>query len=156
MPNYYKILNQYPDLSENKNSNIKRKLTAEVLRRVKALKVEWIKEVKFGGHGSDLQDLLKYIKNMPAILKDPVPTLRSQMAERIFDKDKDFFERDSVNIVDAILERLQVDQVLYIRSSDEFKSENEIPTGRPAFLVVPHGEGYLIGQSRGCSRRPRI
>jgi hypothetical protein len=147
MPNYYKVFNQYPDLSENKISSPNRKLKAEVLRRVKALKVDWIKEVRFGDDDSHLQNLWKYIKSMPAILKNPVPTLQSQMADRIFDKDKDFFERDSVNIIELILERLQANQILYIRSSDEFKSENEIPTGCPAFLVVPNGEGYLIGES---------
>jgi hypothetical protein len=87
MPNFNKVFHQYPDLSENKNSSPKRKMTAEVLRRAKALKVDWIKEVQFGHYDSNLRNVWEYIKSMPAIIKDPVPKLQSQMAERIGDRD---------------------------------------------------------------------
>jgi hypothetical protein len=146
MPNFNKVFHQYPDLSENNISSPKRKMTAEVLRRVKALKVDWIKEVQFGSYDSNLKNVWEYIKNMPAILKDPVPKLQSQMAERIGDRDTHFFERESVDILKAVIDRLTPEQVLFLRSGDEFISEYEMPTGRPAFLVVPNGEGFITGE----------
>jgi hypothetical protein len=146
MPNFNKVFHQYPDLSENNISSPKRKLTAEFLRRAKALKVDWIKEVQFGHYDSNLKNVWEYIKSMPAILKDPVPKLQSQMAERISDRDTHFFERESVDILEAVIDRLTPEQVLFLRSGDEFISENEIPTGRPAFLVVPNGEGFITGE----------
>jgi hypothetical protein len=133
MPNFNKVFHQYPDLSENNISSPKRKMTAEVLRRAKALKVDWIKEVQFGHYDNNLKNVWEYIKSMPAILKDPVPRLQSQMAERIGDRDTHFFERESVDILEAVIDRLTREQVLYLRSGDEFISENEMPTGRPAF-----------------------
>lgn len=146
MPNFNKVFHQYPDLSENTVSSPQRILKAEVLRRVKALKVDWIKEVQFGHYDNNLQNMWEYVKNFPTIIKDPVPKLQSQMAERIRDRDMHFFERESVDILTTLIERLSPEQVLYLRSGDDFISEKEMPTGRPAFLVVPNGEEFVIGE----------
>ena len=146
MPNYNKIYNQYPDLSENKISSKERKFKAEILRRVRALKVDWIKEVKFGHYDNNLKNIWEYIKTVPSIIKDPVPRLQSQAAEKIGDRDSFFFEHESEKILEAIIDNLSLDQVLYLRSGDEFIGDNEIPTGRPAFLVVPNGDEFLFGE----------
>lgn len=146
MPNYNKIYNQYADLSENKMSSKERKFKAEVLRRVKALKVDWIKEVRFGHYDNDFKNIWEYIKNVPAIVRDPVPKLQSQAAERIGDRDSLFFEYQSEAILEALIDNLSPDQILYLCSGDEFIADNGIPTGRPAFLVVPNGEGFLFGE----------
>jgi hypothetical protein len=129
----------YPRNLSNYDKNTGRMLKAQILRRLRALKVEYITNVKYG-MGGVVQNMCDFVSLVPGIIKNPIDQLKFQRISKIANQEQNFVDTDAPILLTCILEKLQPNQIMYIKSRDEF----EYHTGKPSFVILVNEHGNFI------------